>query len=389
MPSPAGYVRTLRDHLLLAYLGIARYASADQLHRLYFGGVSKKQTYRRLAKLCEPGGQPGEGPCLRRIEYRRRDGTGVPVWALAPFGRSIASKQVPWLRPPAASDIGHSFLEHTLVLNDVLAALVVTFRQNPRAALHDLPFRWLCEDDEVLTYRSLDRTGTWLRSVLKPDAIMTIPARGRRLFIEAETGSQSIATAHPDKTGGVLSKVTRYRTFFQARSDDDFGTWYRSAFPDHLQPRLLFLVHSDERRRKVLRAVDKHLGLITPSEFAVMVMTFADAPTLLTRYVREGVAAPATPRRDRVVTFDEDSMWRVRDGYNAMAENLNALRKIVSDHNQRGGPQLTLPPFPRDAVQALRAFVTKVLDAGYRPDAPPAQVASAGAREPAPPGLGR
>jgi len=139
----------------------------------------------------------------------------------------------------------------------------------------------------------------------------------------------------------------------------------------------------------VLRAVDKHLGLITPSEFAVMVMTFADAPTLLTRYVREGVAAPATPRRDRVVTFDEDSMWRVRDGYNAMAENLNALRKIVSDHNQRGGPQLTLPPFPRDAVQALRAFVTKVLDAGYRPDAPPAQVASAAAREPAPPGFGR
>ena len=51
-----------------------------------------------------------------------------------------------------------------------------------------------------------------------------------------------------------------------------------------------------------------------------MVMTFGDAPTLLTRYVREGVAAPATPRRDRVVTFDEDSMWRVRDGYNALAD---------------------------------------------------------------------
>jgi Replication-relaxation len=139
MPGPAGYVRTLRDDRLLAYLGIARYASADQLHRLFFDGASKKQTYRRLAKLCEPGGQPGEGPCLRRLAYRRRDGMEVPVWALAPFGRGVASKQVPWLRPPAATDIGARFLEHTLVLNDVLASLIAALRAGASATLYDLP----------------------------------------------------------------------------------------------------------------------------------------------------------------------------------------------------------------------------------------------------------
>jgi len=391
MPSPAGYVRTLRDSLLLAYVGIARYASADQLHRLFFGGVSKKQTYRRLAKLCEPGGQPGEGPCLRRLEYRRRDGTAVPVWALAPFGRAVASRQVPWLRSPAASDIGHRFVEHTLVLNEVLAALVATLRPGPAAPLHDLPFRWLCEDDEVLTYRTPHpQTGAWLRSVLKPDAVMTILARRRRLFIEAETGSQSIATAHPDRTGAVLTKLGRYREFFTVRSDDGYGTWYRAAFPDDLEPRLVFLVHSDERRRKVLRAVNERLGTIRPTQFRVVVMTFAEAPGLLVRYLREGVAEPALPRRDRVVAFDEASLERVRDGYNAVAEGLNALRKVITDHNHRGGPQLRVPPIPMEAIKDLRGFVKQVLDAGYRPEDPPAQgSAPAPARPPASPGAGR
>jgi len=179
---------------------LARYASAKQLHRLFFGGVSKKQTYRRLAKLCEPGGQPGEGPCLRRLGYGRRDGTEVPVWALAPLGRSIASRQVPWLRPPAASDIGHRFLEHTLLLNEVLVMLVAMLRRGPQEPLCDLLFRWLCEDDEVLTYRVLHaQTGRWLAAVIKPDAVLTIPARKRRIH---EVGGRSPAL-RPRPTGAA------------------------------------------------------------------------------------------------------------------------------------------------------------------------------------------
>ncbi|HET9596477.1 MAG TPA: hypothetical protein VFP65_12885 [Anaeromyxobacteraceae bacterium] len=58
---PSGAVLTERDLALLSYVGIARYASAEQLHALFFDGRSKKQTYRRLAKLCEPGNRPGSG----------------------------------------------------------------------------------------------------------------------------------------------------------------------------------------------------------------------------------------------------------------------------------------------------------------------------------------
>lgn len=386
MPSPAGHVRTLRDDRLLAYLGIARYGSAEQLHRLYFDGASKKQTYRRLAKLCEPGGQPGEGACLRRLAYRRRDGLEVPVWALAPFGRVVASKQVPWLRPPASSDIGARFLEHTLVLNEVLAGLVAALRASHSAPLHDLPFRWLSEDDDSLGFRRLHRTGVWLQAVLKPDAIMTIPSRRRRLFLEAETGSQSIATAHPDKTGAVLAKVDRYRTYFTDAADDGHGAWYRSAFPDDLEPRLAFLVHSEERRRKVQRAVTERLGFHPPSQFRVMVMSFAEAPGILTRYVREGVAEPAKPRRERVVKVEEGLLEQVRDGYNALAATIEAQRQVITEHNKRGGPQLRLPAVPGAAIRALRTFVKLVLDAGVAPEETPARaLASPAPRPPAPP----
>ena len=42
MPNPKGVVLTERDRVLLSYVGIARYASADQVHRLFFDGRSKK-----------------------------------------------------------------------------------------------------------------------------------------------------------------------------------------------------------------------------------------------------------------------------------------------------------------------------------------------------------
>lgn len=391
MPGPAGYVRTQRDDRLLAYLGIARYASADQLHRLFFDGASKKQTYRRLGKLCEPGGKPGEGPCLRRLAYRRRDGLEVPVWALAPFGRSIASREVPWLRPPASTDIGARFVEHTLVLNDVLVGIVLALRTSAEAPLHDLPFRWLSEDDDSLGFQVLHpRSGRWLQSVLKPDAIMTIPGRRQRLFLEAETGSQSIATAHPDRTGAVLSKLSRYLTYFANPADDRYGTWYRSAFPDDHDPRLVFVVHSEERRRKVQRAVKEHLGVLPPTQFSVFVMTFAEAADVLTRYVREGVAEPAKPRRERVVRVDETLLEQVREGYNALADALRASRQVITDHNKHGGPQLQLPVVPGSAIRALRGFVTTLLEAGVAPDEPPArEMPPQAPRQPSPPWANR
>jgi hypothetical protein len=81
------------------------------------------------------------------------------------------------------------------------------------APLAALPFRRLSEDDKALEFEifHMDLRGN-TKAVLKPDAALEIPRRQRRLFLEAETGTQSIATAHPVQTGAVLSKLRRYQT---------------------------------------------------------------------------------------------------------------------------------------------------------------------------------
>jgi hypothetical protein len=231
--NPKGAVLTERDRALVSYVAIARCASAEQIHGLFFDGASRKQTYRRLAKLCAPGNRPGHDACLRRLEYRRRDGTAVPVWALTGYGRGVAEELVPYLRPPAAHDVGHRFLQHTLLLNDVLAGLVRKLRRTPGDPLTGLPFRWLAEDDSVLELelRNAARPMEVQRAVLKPDAILELPGRRRQVFLEGETGTQSIATKSPARTGAVLAKLERYRAYFmeprRGGSPMDTRSWYR------------------------------------------------------------------------------------------------------------------------------------------------------------------
>lgn len=365
---PKGAILTERDRALLSYVGIARYASAEQLHRLFFDGRSKKQTYRRLAKLCAPGNRPGEGACLRRLEYRRREGTGVPVWALTAYGRSVVVPLVPWLRPPPASDVGARFLEHSLLLNDVLAGIVERLRVSVSAPLAALPFRWLSEDDGVLEYDHYDRrTGTTSKAVLKPDAIVEVPGRRRRLFIEAETGTQNIATANPARTGPITSKLARYAAFFMglANETEDRETWYEVAFTDGFDPRVVFLVHSDERLARVNAAVKAWLGSGDSNRFQVLVYTFADAARVLAPYIVNGtLQAPAPARTTRVFTMDAAKAARLADGYEQLVDALAITRAAVDRHNATpGATPVRLPPLQLSAVGAIRDFILRELSA--------------------------
>jgi len=74
-----------------------------------------------------------------------------------------------------------------------------------------------------------------------------------------------------------------------------------------------------------------------------------------------------------VLFLDDAAVTRVRDGFNAVATTIGALRKVITDHNGRGGAQLFLPPMPLDAMLALRSFVKEVTDSGYRQEAPAEQ----------------
>ena len=392
MPNVKGAVLTDRDRALLAYVGIARYASADHVHRLIAPDRSKKLVYRRLAKLCLPGGRPGEGACLRRLHYRRYEGTSVPVWALTPYGRSLVNPGLPWL-PAPASDVGARFLEHTLLLNDVLLELVVSLRRSETAPLEELPFRWRAENDEVLQFRAFGHhLGESHQAVLKPDAILEAPGRGRRLFIEAETGTQSIVTAHPERTGAIVSKVRRYRQYFDVLSDDRKASWYVRAFPDGFAPRLVFVVHSPDRKRRVEQAVKACLdgtsfpevrARMEPRAFEVIVLTFAEAAGRLLGYFRDRLAstvassrppaavpspskpptaaatAPSPPPPRFALAVDERELRLLRDSLLRVDESLSDAYEAIALHQRASHCRFDLDALPRTDLDYLRKLILR------------------------------
>ncbi len=343
----------------------------------------------------------------------------APVWALTPYGRSLVVPLVPWLRPPAAHDVGHRFPEHTLLLNDVLVGLVLAGRRSETAPLTELPFRWFSEDDGVLKFRHLaQHLGTFATSVLKPDAIVEIPGHKRRLFIEAETGTQSIVTAHPERTGAIVAKLQRYSRFFTGRSSYGVTTWYRGAFPDDLVPRLVFLVHSDDRKQRVEKAVHESLGR-SEQDFEVVVLTFAEASRKLAPYFpprpaqppapkpvqalpkpppAAAAGAPAAPQHQAsapvpsvaasaaaaratppapaaapgpvspprfVLAVEERDLRLLRDSYRHLEEALKDAYEVIDEHQKKARCFLDLDPLPRYDIDFLRRIILN-----ERPDAP-------------------
>jgi len=278
----AGAPRHVR--LLVSYLSIARYASSGQVQRLVTEGASTGAVRRRLERLADPRRRAGGGPLLRRLSYHRPDGRAVAVWALAPCGRILARDLVPGEPPHRQRDVGHRFLEHALLLNDVLLDLVHAAGVPPEP-LAALPFRWCCEEGGALRFEMFHRAlGIATGAALRPDALVTIPGRRRRLFIEAETGSQSIASRRPAHTGSALGKLERYAAFFQP-GGPGAPSWYLRAFPDAFSPRLVFLVHSEERRRRVDEAVGEALRASPPAHFRAAVLTFAGAASAIGAYL--------------------------------------------------------------------------------------------------------
>jgi hypothetical protein len=71
-----------------------------------------------------------------------------------------------------------------------------------------------------------------------------------------------------------------------------------------------------------------------------------------------------------VVRVDEAVLEEARNGYNALTDALRACRQVITDHNQRGGPQLQLPSVAGAAIKALRGFVMTVQSAAVAPDEP-------------------
>ncbi len=356
MARVTGVVVTDRDRILISYIAIARYASTAQVQRLVAEERDPSIVKRRLRRLCSASNRPGASPPLRKLQYKRAEGTAVAVWALTQVGRAMAEDMVPYLRPPGKADVGAQFLQHTLMLNDVLMDLALALRASSDAPLAGLPFRWLCENDEQLGFSAFRRDlGESRATVLKPDAILEMPTARRRVFLEAETGAHSIATADPTHYGAVLRKLERYSRFLTGlRPGAGPTTFYEAAFPDGLVPELVFLVHSEGRKAKVEAAIrdwSRGRGL---EELAVRVLTFREAAGAFASALGGRVVAAPSPRP---IFIDDLRARRLREGFNAVAAALQAATRVVAEHNASCGRGLVLPPPPLAELRDLRDLI--------------------------------
>ncbi len=376
MPRQKGMVLTERDRALLGYLGVARYVTGAQAHRLLAPGHDKAITSRRLARLCELGPNPDDDSYLRRLEYRRSNSLPFPVWTLTPHGRAVAEPIAPGPVAAVQPGVGILFIERILALNELLIALVLATRRSESAPLADLPFRW-CVADQPLRFEVYDRVyATARRAVLRPGAVIDLPRIRHRIFLEPELGTTSLAPADP-RQGHVKRRLERYTTFFRSFTGRDMKhTWYGAAFPDGFYPEVFALARTEARRAKVERHIkDWFQG--DDSRYALRAFTLAGAKATLTPLVAlAGTAAPRPPTpvpapapatslpiplTARVVVVDDALANRIKRGLNLFVDTYNSFRKQVHAHAQVCPTHFKLAPGPVAELNAFNDLVKETI----------------------------
>ncbi|MFT3714042.1 MAG: replication-relaxation family protein [Archangium sp.] len=256
-----------RDFQLLALLAEARCLSAEQVRRLFFRGGSEKVALRRLRKLCS-----GERPVLKRLEWYDRTGAKL-AWTLTPGGFVEAENVLETELEVPRDDIGAEFLDHHVLLTDLFVGLLAAPVDAQVAALanrgsrrqelgrvfaraHHPSFRWVVVGDRDLPWKQ--PAGAKLEArLLRPDAFLELTSARRRVFVESEMGSQTIAAVSASKLGATTSKMDRYESFCTlVSSSTSRRTWYAERFTDGFKPEVLFLVRSEVRQASVQRAID-------------------------------------------------------------------------------------------------------------------------------------
>jgi hypothetical protein len=368
VPRMKGMVLMERDRALLGYLGVARYVTAAQAHRLLAPGRDKAITSRRLARLCELGPNPGDDAYLCRLEYSRSNSLPFPVWTLTPQGRALAEPVAPGPVATVQPGVGIQFVARILALNELLLALILAARRSESAPLTDLPFR-LGVADELLRFEVFDRVATGRRAaVLRPGAVIALPRAGRRIFLEPEVGSTSLAPADP-REGHVKRRMERYTSYFLSFTDRDRKkTWYGAAFPDAFYPEVFVLAQTEARRARIERHLkDWFRG--GEELYALRAATLAGTIAALTPLVSRSaaVAAPPAPPTSifasptgqpvRMVAIDTDMARRLKDGITCFIGAYNAIRRQTSAHADTCPTHFMPDPGPVAEMNAFRDVV--------------------------------
>ncbi len=316
MPSPTGTRVVERDHAVLAALALARYLS-----------------------------------------YRGASGAPLKAWALTEAGYVLAKQIVPYVAAPA-SDVGAAFLEHSLLLNDVLVDLIVKVRGQPEEPLSDLPFRWIPENGNDVTFDYYDRPAQRIQHArIRPDATLEIGEPRRRVFLECETGSQTIVSSDPLNTGATWAKIQRYAHLIVGTTGQhETRTPYSLLCPDGATPVLVFVVHSDRRRDAIRKLAADPKRAIKVTVRAYTLQEAADVLGALAVGRRVQAAQPA------VVGLTAGHLQLLGAALSKCHATLDEARQTVERHNRslqepvRSAGPLRVPESPealRDALTLL------------------------------------
>ncbi|RPH70593.1 MAG: hypothetical protein EHM78_10700 [Myxococcaceae bacterium] len=242
-----------RDRELISLLGVSRYLTVRQILRLGLGATTAKAMQYRLRGLSGEGTaykvRPFNPPVVRQLGFRAFDGEPQQLWSLTTAGYAVAGAQLRRpLRVPR-TDVGAAFAEHFVLLTDLFVEMVRPYLQ-ASVELRDLPFLWDVTDQVELPWREGSISGKERTRVVRPDAVVEIPAARRRFFIECETGTHTLVPRGPEKHQATLRKLERYDDYVCGLVDGRAGlSHYQVRYPDGWPCEVLFLVPGGPRQQ--------------------------------------------------------------------------------------------------------------------------------------------
>jgi hypothetical protein len=376
----AGLRLTDRDRQLMGLLATVRALSTEQLCRLLYPERSAFNLKKRLRALAGVGRHGLSKPYLERVTYRSWEGRLQCAWTPTELGYVVAETVLPDTPKVPTAEVGAAFIEHHLMLNELyvqllqaplkaalLAARVSAQRErDPARALERLKaplyarastpaFRWHASDTVRLPWRQYDETSGKTRDrLILPDAVLELPERGRRYFLECETGSHSLVAASDEKRGTTVAKLERYEEYvFGLAGNGPNETHYRANHPDGYALTVLLLVRNAARQASVNRAItDWRQGRAgQPLRAQALTVELAAAEFLRMLGQSPAAAPPPVAKPKREVVSGEVRL--VRGFY------ISALASLKTARARARARQEPVPAYPQETDE-VRQLLEKL-----------------------------
>lgn len=352
-----------RDRQLLMSLAEARMLSSRQVGELFFPARSENALRSRLRALELLG-------VVARTSSRRLEGAPEICWSLTAHGQRVVEG---WLGEelPENATAQVDFVEHSVfcaelfvrLLSAPLAARVAKVDVNAGrlerqkqlgqlyARVEHRSWRWVGAGAALqLPWKEYSH-GKAQDRLIRPDALLEFPRSKRRVFIEAETGSQPITSKNVRRLGATDAKLDRYLAYWTGLADAAARvTWYQQRFTDGFTPELVLLLPAGQRLKNVEAAIAAWRSKKPLA--ANLVIHALSAESAAARYgALTGGAAPvvATPRAEGGLPSPDIAV--IREFFESTRTDLKRRQAAAAQHQR----QMPTVPARYEDMKALVA----------------------------------